>query len=395
MPISLRLIACLVLVPAMSVVHVASASAATRGSGDETPGAFSVAGVPPTLLPDCRADFDPHPDGSFRQKVDTVDFDAGLIALPPRVSMPLDRGENAAVCVAFQNTGTEPVDLYLETASVAANKRGDPASQREAVQFGAGDWITPATAMVESLTRGEIAWVPVTVRVPSDALPGSAYGSVVAKAAVPQSGGTGSSVSNAPRVVVQMFFDLEGKVERSGEVERVRAPRLVWWDGLDLGEFPLLDGFRGLGVATVRFAWRNTGTYSEPISGSLVIRSSLTNKVVARIPVDDALVLRDSARQFQVTWSNDIPLLGRFQPTLELERDNGSITKVKLDPIWVIPSWWYLLAVVLALGIPITMRVRSRRRYRDLLERVEAAEARGAADDGMDDEDDEDSWLDR
>ena len=64
-----------------------------------------------------------------------------------------------------------------------------------------------------------------------------------------------------------------------------------------------------------------------------------------------------------------------------------------LDPIWVIPSWWYLVLLALAIGLPLWWRRRSAQRYADLPARVEAAESRAADPDSDEDEwDRDDDW---
>jgi len=155
-----------------------------------------------------------------------------------------------------------------------------------------------------------------------------------------------------------------------------RAPRVVWWDGLDLGDLPILDDLRGLGIGTVRFGWENSGNYSDEVDSTVVLESSLTGKEVARLDVEDAIVLRGSTRSFATSWFDYIPLVGRFEPTIEVQRSNGESVTKKLPAIWVIPSWWYIIALLLAIALPVWWRRRSGRRYRELETRLAASEAR-------------------
>ncbi|MBC7633881.1 hypothetical protein, partial [Aeromicrobium sp.] len=102
--------------------------------------------------------------------------------------------------------------------------------------------------------------------------------------------------------------------------------------------------------------------------------------------VPEGIVLRGVTRKFSGTWEDHIPLVGRFTPSLEVTGSDGKVAKQELDAIWVIPSWLYLLALAIALGIPIWLRIRSRRHYSALLARLDAAEARST--------DDSDDWGD-
>jgi hypothetical protein len=85
-------------------------------------------------------------------------------------------------------------------------------------------------------------------------------------------------------------------------------------------------------------------------------------------------------------------MFGRFTPTLEMRSSNGATRSVEMDPIWVIPSWWYMLALGVAVAVPLGMRRRSKRRYESLLARLEAAEGRTRADSDADSWNDGDEW---
>jgi hypothetical protein len=347
----------------------------------------AVTNAPDPATYDCSI----HPlaeDGSRRQTFDSFEPLSGIAALPPRIDTELVPGQSATYCVGFQNRGAAPIALDVEIVDLAADELGNPASQREAADRGASKWLTIPTDRIEDLAPGDIAWLEVDVRVPDDALAGSSYASILGigdTGEVP-TGEQGDQVQSIPSVTSQLFFNIPGDAERSGEVVNVRSPRVIWWDGFGAGDLPVLDRLRGLGVATIRFDWRNSGAFTSEIGGTLDIRSDLSDKSVAQLPIDRKVVLAGTDREFEVTWKQDIPLIGRFTPTLKVAGESGRVEEHELEPIWVIPAWWYLLAVALAIGIPLWMRRRSKRRYAELLERVEAAEHRSGEDDDMDDD---------
>jgi hypothetical protein len=327
-------------------------------------------------------------DGSRRQTFDAFDAVGGIAAIPPRIVSELLPGQTDTYCVGFQNRGAETIDLAVEALNVAADDEGLPSSQREAADRGAARWLQLPTHEIRDLGTGDIAWLQVKVHVPDDAIAGSAYASVLATGAQPEGSGSGAHVQSIPSVAAQLFFDIPGDAVRSGRVVDVKSPRVIWWDGFDLGGLPVLERMRGLGFADITFAWKNTGAFSSDIGGQLNVTSDLSDKSVARLPVDEAIVLAGSKRRFRVVWREDIPLLGRFTPVLEVRGDSGRVERHELDPIWVIPSWWYIAALVIAIAIPVWLRRRSKRRYRELLARVEAAEI-----DAVGYGDDEDEWA--
>lgn len=326
-------------------------------------------------------------DGSRRQTFDAFDATSGIAALPPRIVSKLLPGQQDTYCIGFQNRGTKPIDLKVAATNLSADDAGLPTAELEAADRGTAKWLTLPTTKVEGLGSGEIAWLTVRVRVPDDALAGSNYASVVASGEAESQQQEGSNVQAVPNIVTQLFFDIPGNATRQGKVTDIRSPRVIWWDGFGLGDVPVLDKLRGLGVASVRFGWKNTGDFTSDIGGRVRITSDLSGKSVATLDVPEQVVLRDSERQFEITWKDDIPLVGRFTPVLEVTGDSGRVEKHELDPIWVIPSWWYIVLLALAIAIPVWWRRRSRQRYEELLARVEAAEARGA-----DAEFDEDAW---
>ncbi|MCW2956821.1 MAG: hypothetical protein JWO69_1690, partial [Thermoleophilia bacterium] len=89
-------------------------------------------------------------------------------------------------------------------------------------------------------------------------------------------------------------------------------------------------------------------------------------------------------------------MVGRFTAVIEMRGSDGSTEKHELPAIWVVPAWWYLVLVLAAFAVPLALRRRSRRRYDELMARVEAAEARSGGAEPADEWDqDWDSSSDR
>lgn len=329
-------------------------------------------------------------DGTRRQSFDEVEVTNQLAGTPPRIETSLRRGQSGSYCVGFHNRTGKTLDLALDVSSVDADKDGSPVVGVEDAAFGAGSWLDPVTDRIVDLPHGDLAWIRIDASVPADAVTGSSYASITAVEAGDESGAaadSGSRVTPISSVAIQLFFDVPGNADIAGRFVGARAPRVIWWDGLDVARLGFLEDLRGLGVATVRYAWRNDGNLTDTVQGRVIIESDLGGRKVADLQLPEMVVLRGSTRHFEATWSRDIPFIGRFTPTIEVTDSTGTVHRRKLDPIWVIPSWWYLLALALALGIPVWSKLRSRRRYRALLERVEAAEGRRVEEDGDDEYD--------
>lgn len=343
---------------------------------------------PPEAIPLATCAEQPdHGDGTARQAFDSVEVTGGVSALPSRTIVKVGPGQTSQVCVGFQNRTGSTSDLMLSTYDVGEDRDGSVITGG-AGSYGAASWIQLPATKIKGLADGDIAWLVVDIDVPADATAGSWYASIQAKLPPSAAAQGGVDIQTTKSVATQLFFDIPGDAARSGKVVDVRAPRVIWWDGPGAGELPVLKDLRGMGIAPIRFGWHNTGDYTDLVSGKLKITSDLGGRQMASFDLTERAVLRGGTREFEATWAKDIPIVGRFTPTITMQDGRGREQVVKLDPIWVIPSWWYLLAVVLAIGIPVGIRRRNKRQYRELLARVEAAETRGA---DMD-EDSDSNW---
>lgn len=366
------------------VVLFVLGSGETAASGAEQN--VATGSVVPVSL--CREN-PPYGDGTRRDAGSKVAKATGISGIPPRVAATVRPGTRDSICIAFANGMTQPLTLGLTSSDLAVDETGAPVSGVQDGDFGASSWLRMPVRTIRDLLPGQIAWLEVPLAVPEGASPGSWYAAVTASTrhAGPK-GGTG--VGSIGGVAIQILFTIPGETKVGGHVTEVRSPRLLWWDGLRLGRVPVLDKLRGLRIAPIRFTWVNDGSTSDAITGRIVIRSSLTGHVVERVdlPRSTQLVLRGSSRKFEATWADNIPLVGRFRPTIELTRHDGTKVNKELPAIWVIPSWWYVVGVLVAVVLPSWLWYRSRQRYWDLVARVDAAEGRNDVEYG-DDYDDE------
>jgi hypothetical protein len=319
-------------------------------------------------------------DGVYIQEFAATEVTGGLAGLPDRVETKLGPGESGTFCVGFHNRMGTTIQLAVRVAGVSTTDQGVPLIvDPDSTPFGAAAWVALPTTKQVTLKHGQLAWFDVHVTVPADTAGGSNYAAIIGTST---SGGAKTSSAGVTTevhqsIAVQLFLDVNGEVETGGKLIRVRQPHVIWWDGLGGGDLPVLKKLRGLGIAPIRFAWKNTGSFTDKVGGDVRFKSSLGGKEVSKLDFPEHVVLRSSSRDYEVTWSKDIPLVGRFTPTITVRTADGRIHESKLDPIWVIPAWWYIALLIIAIAMPLWWRRRSRRRYDDLLARVEAAEARG------------------
>ncbi|MCW2949702.1 MAG: hypothetical protein JWN41_715, partial [Thermoleophilia bacterium] len=87
--------------------------------------------------------------------------------------------------------------------------------------------------------------------------------------------------------------------------------------------------------------------------------------------------LPEGRRILTMRWS-DPPLIGRFQPKLRVVGGSGSGVEISrtLPAVWVVPPWWVVVALVLALMLPVARWMRRRRSQAGRALRAAAARTR-------------------
>jgi hypothetical protein len=302
-----------------------------------------------------------------------------IAGMPPRSEQEVRPGQTLSMEVGFQNRlGTRKTFEVLIRDIGNKDKPDDMFALSERATFGARQWVSVDRERF-SLEQGEIGWINVTARAPSDVEPGSYYAAVAAytKGNPIRGGESGASVSGG--VGVQLFFTIPGDRIYDGEIERAESTSFVWRD-------------RGTYVPlTARY--RNTGNVTDVVTGRVGLES-LFGKDVGLARGDRQTVLRGGVREYRFLWA-DPPWLGRFTPKVEFVGETGKTVSRELPPVWIIPSWKYILAALLAIILPIAWRIRERRKVRLLREELARARDVAAADsDDWDGDLGDDDWAD-
>ena len=306
--------------------------------------AFLALAAPLHAAAACRVE--PVPSGT------TIDVTNGIAGLPGRQIQRIEPGQVLHFSTRFQNRMGSRIVMDFATRDVegTSDASAQPLELTEEGPFGASRWITTSCSKV-ALEHGETAVVDVTATAPLGQDPGSYYAAVVGS--VSDTGGAArSSASIASAIGVQIFFDVPGPRVLAGRIVNVRSPRL-------------LVHSRAHHAEVIGAAYRNEGSITDAVSGQVVI-TSFTDRRVASLNMDQAIVLRGGSRQFVGRWK-DLPWFGRFEPVIEMTRSDGSVAKRKLEPIWVIPSWPYWLLLIGAIALPFIWRVWDRRRIDRIL----------------------------
>lgn len=284
------------------------------------------------------------------------DVTHGISGSPPRLELNVDPGEVRVEKLIFRNLTGAPDVIEIETDDITSTDR-EFLKIAEQAKYGASTWITPEVNSVSS-KHGDTIIMSITIRVPKDAEPGSHYAVVSGRI-----GPDGTEVKGASTaafkasVALQVFLTVAGEQVVGGKIVRAEAPRL-------------LQRKQGSYV-TYRVRYRNTGNVTDEVGGSVRVRSVL-GRTVKRLPLKQGIVLRGSEREYRAIWT-DPPWIGRFSPKVTMVGKNGRKQTMELPAVWVIPPWYYLVGLLVALVVPlVAWWVRRRRYLQALLAEMEA-----------------------
>lgn len=307
------------------------------------------------------------------------DVTNGIAGMPGRQDQAIRPGKQLRFEVRFQNRLGRTIDMKFATKDIGSS-RTDPDQFIQIVEqapYGAREWIKLDCGKLQ-LKHGDIAHVGVVASAPLDAEPGSYYAAVVgAPTTLPESGSGGNAAKAGinTAIGVQVFFDIPGTRRFEGAIFGAEAPHLV---------FKHRDTY-----VSIRGSYRNDGNMTDVVGGTTRLKSLFGNDVI-ELEMKPGVVLRAGSRQYRALWS-DPPWIGRFTPVIELKRSNGTKVTKRLQPIWIIPSIWYILAVLGALSLPVLWRIYDRRKTRRWMQEYVAAAA-GEPAEALDDEDSDEDW---
>ncbi|MCW2921994.1 MAG: hypothetical protein JWL76_1868 [Thermoleophilia bacterium] len=283
----------------------------------------------------------------------------------PRVSLGPSRfdssdaaaGDTLSYELRVRNTTTEVVRLRALALAI----EGSPVPSEYARVGGRSarsqellDWVSfPGFTQGRELAAGHELRIPVRVDVPADPPPGTfALGLSVAWSVAPIGVDTQSApagrVRLSPTLTSVAVITLPGTAVAEARLRSLASPRWVW----------------GGARPTFRARVANVGDTELTIDGKVdldafVLTASRTLNAAG--PEKGQPTLPGGVRDVKMRWS-DPPLLGWFRPELVIVGGKGSDVRITkhLDTVYVLPPWWLVLIVAVAIWLP--LRARRRRR---------------------------------
>jgi hypothetical protein len=282
---------------------------------------------------------------------------------PSLLEYDLKPGEVTRACLLVGNRQNTSVAIRLVAVDVEAGPdENNPVQVVPESSIGLASWLRfPARRAV--LRPGDEFIFPYEIHVPHTPSVGTSQGAIQvwtqapgARDSVPGTDDeellmlSGSGVAIRTALVAQLSVTVPGRIAHDLDVKLLDAPHIM------------------LGSSRTRYSllFHNGGNVIEHATPKISISSSLGGRRVLDKRGEELRLLRDGRRQTELSWS-DPPWVGRFKPTLTVTTDQGP-RRVHAPTVWILPPWWFLVGLLIAIGVPIGQWLISRRSNRVLEE---------------------------
>lgn len=201
------------------------------------------------------------------------------------------------------------------------------------------DWITIQKDPITLKPKEQID-LPFTITVPSNASVGGHYAAIFFRAVVDSSGG---SIGSIPRVGALIIFNVNGVVDKSGQVSNFSVSHFI-----------------DHGPVVFDLSLKNTGTTHYEPTAQISI-SNIFGSPTIITPEPGRLIYPGVSRSLKTTWNKNYPL-GFYSAKLSFTDGNGT---VHTTSTWFFGfPWKYVLMVLLALVVLRYLYLYLRKRFK-------------------------------
>ncbi len=249
-------------------------------------------------------------------------------------------GETLTVDVKVTNEDDyeKTVDFYTDNFQASDDESGSPVFI-DNTENSLTDWITFSSDSID-LKPNQRKIVPVKIKVPKDAQPGSHYGAIVVKERIDTPKG-GNAVGAQYEITLLALINVAGDTTQEGQVLSFKTDKLFY-------QYPPVNFF-------MRF--ENTGNTHVKPSGLIEIYNSAGDKEeVIQINKKFANVLPNSIRKFENTWDPKpwlgfVPRIGKYSAKGTLVYGEPSTT-VAMGTVefWLVPIPFILTVLGVVIG---------------------------------------------
>lgn len=263
---------------------------------------------------------------------------------PPVLNVTANPGQTVTTQLSLRDVSSGKLVVKGQVNDfIAAGEDGTPKillDEGEPNPYSLKTWIAPLAQM--TLEPRQIKNLPIVIKVPADAAPGSYYGVVRFTATPPELEDTGVSLSASLGALV--FLRVNGAAK----------------EGMEITEFSMNNGGKPTTIfeaTPIKFVERlkNTGNVHEQPAGQVVISDMFGNKVAAvNVNLPPRSILPQSIRKFEQSLDDtvigDKMLFGRYTADLRITYGTNKQIITTSLAFWVIP-WRMIVAIIIVLVV--------------------------------------------
>jgi hypothetical protein len=249
----------------------------------------------------------------------------GVKVAPSIIEDRVELGQVLVSTIRVSNLGKATATYYFSKRDISAVRDdGSPvfAEENEPTGYEVSSWISMPGESV-TVAAGETKEIPVTIRVPADASPGSHLGGIFFLNKAPKLRENGTSVGYQVGTIINLR--MAGEALEDARIRDFFTDRSVY------------------GKADITFTTtvENKGNTVIRPRGPITIQG-LFGKItdIPRINDDASVVTPGATRSFKTTWKPKQFMIGRYQAIMSLvygEKETGLKTVTSTVSFWVLP----------------------------------------------------------
>lgn len=240
----------------------------------------------------------------------TEDGTVTLGISPQILELSVNPGESQTSTFRLTNGSSQAIEV--KTTAKNFTPRGEEGAidlTEDNTTFSLASWMTttPASTALGPATTKDFT---VTINVPSDAEPGSHFGSIVFSTIPPKTGG-GSGARVSEEIAPVILVKVAGDIKESAEIASFKPGQSLYSleNNVDL-----------------KSRIKNTGNVHFKPNGKIIIKNMFGNEV-ASLGLDKRNVLPDSIREITTNWKPGRFAVGIYHATLTMVTgDDNKIT---------------------------------------------------------------------
>ncbi len=272
-----------------------------------------------------------------------TDTDQITLGVSPQI-LDITANPGESINNVFRLTNASDESINIRTIPKNFTPRGEEGAvdlTEDKTSYSLAEWITVEPDTVE-IGPNQTEDFNVNISAPTNAEPGSYFGSVVFQTIPPEREGSGASVSQeiAPVILVR----IAGDTVESVEIEEFKS------------EFGFYSNEKAINLIS---RIRNDGNVHFKPAGKITIKNTFGSEVTS-IDLDRRNVLPDSIRQFTSEWLTGGFKIGRYTATLSLSFGDNEIRTAETS--FIIFPYQIILPILIGLGLIVFVFYKGRNR---------------------------------